>query len=485
MDRAELRRRLVAETWDVLVIGGGITGAGVALDAASRGLRTALVEACDFASGTSSRSSKFVHGGLRYLRSHDFGLVAQSVAEQRRLLRNAPHLVHPVPLLLPVAGVARRLAAGAVLALHDLAAGTGVSRPVRGGLVFHEAQVDDARLTLAVVRTAVLGHGAVAVNACPVAAVDGQGVTLAGGERVRARVVVNAAGPDADRVRALAGPAAAVLRPTKGVHVVVARDRLPLTTGLVLPDGAGGFAFAVPWEDRVVVGTTDTPHRGGPVECTADDVALLLARVNPALAHPLGPGDVLGRWAGLRPLVEGGRSARAELARRHLVATGPGGMVTVVGGKLTTYRRMASDAVDVACARLGVRAASRTTRLPLRGAGLRRPDGVDERLWRRYGTEAAAVQALARAEPGLAAPLVPGLAYLRAEAVWAVREEMALTLDDVLSRRTRATILDAGAAAAAGPAVAALLAPELGWSEQESRRQVAAYLAAAAVQPAR
>jgi glycerol-3-phosphate dehydrogenase len=160
-------------------------------------------------------------------------------------------------------------------------------------------------------------------------------------------------------------------------------------------------------------------------------------------------------------------------------------MVTVVGGKLTTYRRMASDAVDVACARLGVRAASRTTRLPLRGAGLRRPDGVDERLWRRYGTEAAAVQALARAEPGLAAPLVPGLAYLRAEAVWAVREEMALTLDDVLSRRTRATILDAGAAAAAGPAVAALLAPELGWSEQESRRQVAAYLAAAAVQPAR
>jgi glycerol-3-phosphate dehydrogenase len=205
VDRAELRRRLVAETWDVLVIGGGITGAGVALDAASRGLRTALVEACDFASGTSSRSSKFVHGGLRYLRSHDFGLVAQSVAEQRRLLRNAPHLVHPVPLLLPVAGVARRLAAGAVLALHDLAAGTGVSRPVRGGLVFHEAQVDDARLTLAVVRTAVLGHGAVAVNACPVAAVDGQGVTLAGGERVRARVVVNAAGPDADRVRALAG----------------------------------------------------------------------------------------------------------------------------------------------------------------------------------------------------------------------------------------------------------------------------------------
>ncbi|MFP5318254.1 MAG: FAD-dependent oxidoreductase [Acidimicrobiia bacterium] len=467
-DRARALGRLVDERWDVLVVGGGITGAGVALDAASRGLRTALVEGHDFASGTSSRSSKFVHGGLRYLRSGDFGLVAQSVAEQRRLLRNAPHLVHPAPMRLPVEGRRRRLAAGGILFAHDLAAGTGFSRPVRGGIVFHEAQVDDARLTLAVLRTAVVDHGAVAVNGCPVVAVDGPRVTLADGATVHARVVVNAAGPWADEVRALAGSSPPLLRPTKGVHVVVARDRVPLDgCGIAVPDGRGGFAFVAPWEGRVVVGTTDTPYRGGPVECTPEDVDLLLARVNPVLDEPLTADDVLGSWAGLRPLVDG-RDGRAEAARRHVVDAGPSGMVTVVGGKLTTYRRMAEDAVDVVCERLGRRARCRTARLALRGAG-----PGEGRLWRRYGTEAAAVERL-----GLEEPLVPGLPYLRAEVVWAVREEMALTLDDVLSRRTRATILDARAAAAAAPAVAQLMAAELGWGEAETQRQVADYLAA-------
>jgi len=469
--RAEALRRLADETWDVLVIGGGITGAGVALDAASRGLRTALVERDDFAAGTSSRSSKFVHGGLRYLRSRDYGLVAQSVAEQRRLLRNAPHLVRPMAMRLPVAGGARRLVTGALLFTHDLAAGTGISRPVDGGIVFHEAQVDDARLTLAVLRTAVLDHGAVAVNACPVVAVDGEGVTVASGATARARVVVNAAGPWAEGVRALAGPGQAGprLRPTKGVHVVVARERVPVLgdrCGLAVPDGRGAFAFVAPWEGRVIVGTTDTPYDGGAVECTDHDVELLLSKVNRALDDPLTPDDVLGSWAGLRPLVEGG-DGRTELARRHLVAAGHEGMVTVVGGKLTTYRRMAADAVDVVCARLGRRIPCRTARLPIRGAGT-----GEGRLWLRYGTEAAGVERL-----GLGRPLVPGLPYLQGEAVWAVREEMALTLEDVLSRRTRATILDARAAAAAAPGVAALLAPELGWDEAETRRQVDGYLA--------
>ena len=478
----------------MLVIGGGITGAGVALDAASRGLRTALVERDDFASGTSSRSSKFVRGGLRYLRSGDYGLVVQSVAEQRRLLHNAPHLVHPVAMVLPVDGRRRRVVAGAVLALHDLAAGTGLTRPVRGGVVFHEAQVDDARLTLAVVRTAVLDHGAVAVNRCPVVEVAPHGVVLGDGRSVQARVVVNATGVWADGVRALEGPAPPLLRPSKGVHVVVARDRVRLgRAGLAVPDGKGGFAFVTPWEDRVLIGTTDTPYDGGPVECTPEDVALLLAKVNPVLDEPLTPDDVLAGWAGLRPLVDGG-DGRAEAARSHLVTEGPGGMVTVVGGKLTTYRRMAADTVDLVCRRLGRRLPCRTARLRLRGGGVSAIQATDpgkrgsvaskagagpERLWRRYGSEAAAVSTLAAARPGLDRPLVPGLPYLRAEAVWAVREEMALTLDDVLSRRTRATILDRRAAAAAAPEVAALLAPELGWSEAETQRQVASYLAAA------
>jgi glycerol-3-phosphate dehydrogenase len=470
-DRGAALARLAAEEFDVLVIGGGITGAGVALDAASRGLRTALVERHDFASGTSSVSSKFVHGGLRYLRQHDYRLVVESLVEQRRLLRNAPYLVQPVPVLLPVAGGrARRMAAAAALSLHDLTGGTGHGRTAPSGVVFHEAQVDDARLTLTVLQTAALHHGATAVNRCRVVGLEKdrtgrvRAVELADGLRAAVRSVVNATGVWAEEVASLdvGAPGQARLRPAKGVHLTVPRSALPFETAVVLPaDGEGRWVFLAPWEDRAIVGTTDTDY-DGPLDaatCTDGDVEDLLGAVNPYLPHPLTRGDVLACWAGLRPLLADVATGRTtDLSRRHQVSAAPSGVVTIVGGKLTTYRRMAADAVDEVIRLLGIRRRpSVTARLPLHGVG-RRPPEVPDRLWRRYGTEAPAVLALTRAEPHLADPLVPGLPYLKAEAVWAVRHEMALTADDVLARRTRARFLDQAAAEKAEPEVTKLIA---------------------------
>ncbi|HET7488702.1 MAG TPA: glycerol-3-phosphate dehydrogenase/oxidase [Acidimicrobiales bacterium] len=506
--RDEALERLGSERFDVLVVGGGITGAGVALDAAARGLRTALVERSDFASGTSSKSSKLVHGGLRYLQQRDVALVRESLAERRRLLANAPHLVTPLPFDVPLPGgggvVARgyatallaydacggwrighrhrRLDAGEILAdLPFLAPGAAGE-----GFQYYDAFADDARLTLAVVRTAVLAHGAVAANHAPVeglltdAGERVHGVTLAGGTDVRAEVVVNAAGVWADAVDALHDPAHRHrLRPAKGVHLTLERRRLPCRTAAVLPvPGDKRSIFVVPWGERVVLGTTDTEH-DGPLDdpaCTTADVAYLLDAANAALAEPLAPADVVGIWAGLRPLLDRDGSTRTvDLSRRHRVSVA-GNLVTVTGGKLTTYRRMAADTVDAAVGILGHGPRRSPTRsLPLWGAS-----APGDRLASRYGTEAADVEALVDADPTLGDPLVPGLPYTRAEAVFAARSEMALTLDDVLSRRTRARILDARASAAAAADVARLLAPELGWSEDRAREEAAAYAASVA-----
>lgn len=514
----------------MLVVGGGITGAGVALDAASRGLRTALVEAADFASGTSSRSSKLVHGGLRYVRQGDLRLVVEALAERRRLLGNAPHLVSLLPFLVPLFGrrgaidraVAR--AYGTALWVYDLAGGWRIGRRHRrvsraqalawmptldpeklaAGFLYYDAQADDARLTLAIVRTAVVDFGAVAVNHAPVTAIRHDhagrvsGALLADGTEVFARVVVNATGVWADEVRRLDDPGAVPrLRPAKGIHLTVPWERVRCQVAAVVPvPGDRRSLFVVPWGNRAYVGTTDTDYDGPLTEPHVDpeDVAYVLGGLNAWLRHPLGPEDVVGTWAGLRPLVRSGGSLRtADLSRRHTVERAPTGLITVTGGKLTTYRRMAADAVDAVCAVLGVRRRSRTAALRLRGArgGTTSQDrdaggalgvdpGIADHLLHRYGDEAAAVGALLRERPELAAPLVPGLPYLRAEAVWAVRAEMATSLDDVLSRRTRALLLDDRATAAAAPEVAALLAPELGWDADTTRREAASLQAAVA-----
>ncbi len=533
-DRARARSRLASEEFDVVVVGGGITGAGVALDASARGLRTALVERHDFASGTSSRSSKLVHGGLRYLQQREYRLVYENLAERQRLLVNAPHLVRPMPFLIPVFGTGgladRTVARGysTALWLYDLAGGLRMGRRHRrisleeaqshlpalrrellvAGFVYHDAQADDARLTLAIARTAVLGHGAVVANHTPVAGLlkDGhgrvRGVRLTGPDgpaadgvfEARATVVVNATGVWADEVRSLdEGDDPGTLRPAKGIHLTVPRDRLRCDMAAVIPVRHDGRSiFVVPWGDRVYLGTTDTDY-DGPLDeprCTAEDVAYVLGAVNAFLAEPLGEDDVVGAWAGLRPLVKGASKRTADLSRRHRVTTGPSGMITVTGGKLTTYRRMAAQTVDQVVAAVG-RGARRspTKTLALLGAGdpselhaattvrFEADPAVGDHLASRYGTEADAVLAMVAEDADLGRPLVPGLPYLRAEAVYATRHEMAHTLEDVLSRRTRALLLDGDASARAAPDVARLIAPELGWTGRDVERQVAAYLA--------
>jgi glycerol-3-phosphate dehydrogenase len=521
-DRGQALERLAAEEFDVLVVGGGITGCGVALDAAARGLRTALVEATDFASGTSSKSSKMVHGGLRYLQQREYGLVYEALHERQRLLLNAPHLVHPLPFLIPLFGrdgvvnttVAR--AYSVALWLYDVTGGWRIGKRHRrvsaGEAVAHfpalrtdrlvasflywDAQTDDARLTLAVARTAAQ-RGAVLANYSPVVELletgdQVRGARLADGTEVRARSVINAGGVWSEAV-ALRAPDTATspvaIRPAKGVHIAVPAEKLPCDYASVLTvPGDRRSIFVVPWAaDEVTgprhpgftyLGTTDTDYEGpfDDPQCTSEDVAYILRAVNAATNANLTPSDITGTWAGLRPLVSDARSARtADLSRRHTVITSPNGLVTVTGGKLTTYRRMAADTVDVVARRLGGRVpASPTAHLPLVGAA--KPGPVGDPLLRhlsgRHGSETAEVLALCDLDPAWRQPLVPGLPYLKAEAVWAARREMARTVPDVLARRTRALILDREAAAAAAPDVAALLAPELGWDDDEQAAQV-------------
>lgn len=554
--RAEALARLAREPFDVLVVGGGITGAGVALDAASRGLRTALVEQDDFASGTSSKSSKMVHGGLRYLQQHEFRLVYENLAERQRLLDNAPHLVTPLPFLIPLLGrdgvVSRSVARayGSALWLYDLTGGLRIGqrhqRVTReqvlahlptlrtdrlvAGFLYWDARADDARLTLAVARTAVLDHGAVAANHTGVTAlttgpdgqVDGAVVHPDGAEPfpVRAQVVVNATGVWADDVRAFdEGRHPRSIRPAKGVHIAVPASAFPCDIAAVIPvPDDHRSVFVVSWDDQVYLGTTDTDW-DGPLDdpaCLPPDVDYLLDAANALVTRPLQRSDIVGIWAGLRPLLapqegKGAPSERtADLSRRHTVRTSASGVVTVTGGKLTTYRAMAEDTVDTVVRRLRARGGQPTGRragrcvtkdLRLRGAGqARHAPAAAERhsgdgpargpgaaahldpagaaaahLAGRFGTETPAVLDLADTRPELLAPLVPGLPYLTVEAVYAVRHEMATGIADVLDRRTRAVLHDARGTAAAADRVADLIGAELGWDEARCRAEARAY----------
>lgn len=532
--RDDALRRLADEEFDVLVVGGGITGAGVALDAASRGLRTALVEKGDFASGTSSKSSKMVHGGIRYLQQREYRLVYENLAERQRLLDNAPHLVSPLPFLVPLFGrdgvVSKAVARSysSALWLYDLTGGWRIGERHRridrhqaldhlptldtehlvAGFLYFDARADDARLTLALARTAAYEYGAAFANYTPVVRLTGGNGGPARGAvvrpvpgdeasefTIRARVVVNATGVWADAVRALdEGAHPDAIRPAKGVHVTVPAERLPCDIAAVIPvpnDRRSIFVVSWPGTDLVYLGTTDTDYTG-PLDdpaCTPEDVDYLLEAANAATTSRLTRADVTGVWAGLRPLlaptVKGGQSERtADLSRRHTVMTSREGVVTVTGGKLTTYRKMAQDTVDAAVRVLGESPRHRrcvTTSLRLLGATTRTRDPVTQaqpqaRLLGRYGTEMSAVEALAVERPALRDPLVEGLPYTGAELLYAAREEMAQTLDDVLSRRTRARIQRAHAAMAAAPAAAALLAPEMGWDERAAADQVAHFV---------
>jgi glycerol-3-phosphate dehydrogenase len=508
---------------DVLVVGGGITGCGVALDAASRGLRTALVEAGDFASGTSSKSSKLIHGGLRYLQQGEVRLVYEALRERERLRRNAPHLLTTMPFMIPILTkdgvVSRKIARalGSAMWMYDLTGGwrigklhrrlrkraalahfpTMPSERLASAHLYFDAAADDARLCLTVARTAA-AHGAIVANRCRVVGIlhNDEGAAIgatveADGRRidVHARVVVNAAGVWTDEVRRFdEGQDPDSIRPAKGVHVTVPWEKVRNDIAVVIPvPGDRRNLFLVPWGPRpdgtyshTYVGTTDTDHDGAleDPQCDSADLDYVLRALRASVTTDITRDDVTAVWSGLRPLVKASHTGRtADLSRRHQVSVAASGMITVTGGKLTTYRQMAEDAVDTAIAQLGRRARCRTRRLRLWGH-LRRPapEGTPAgHLERRFGTDAAAVRALVAADPSLGTPLVTGLPYLRAEAVYAARHEMATTLDDVLERRTRAHLFDRDATRAAARDVALLLAPELGWDADEVDRQVAAY----------
>ncbi|HEY7832869.1 MAG TPA: glycerol-3-phosphate dehydrogenase/oxidase [Ktedonobacterales bacterium] len=537
--RAANLDRLARDPFDVLVVGGGITGAGVALDAAARGYRVALVEKADFASGTSSWSTKLVHGGIRYLPEFDFALVREALVERGRLIHNAPFLVEPLEFVLPLFQGARRplgvpfsppggvglaLMLSAGLELYDLLAGRlNVARHhrislarahalaprlkrdgLRAAFVYSDAQTNDTRLTLAVLRTAAR-MGAVLANYAEATAFPVRGGALTGAtvrdaltgatHTVTARHVVNATGIYAEQVAALGGGESHVaIEPSKGVHLVVARERVGIgTSAVVIPETDDGrILFVIPWLSRAVIGTTDTGTGDlDHPEANPADVAYLLNHVNRYLDVDLTPGDILNTYAGYRPLIRA-KGNTARLSRSHEVVQERDGMVTIVGGKMTTYRRMAQDTVDVLARRDGKPREHPTETLPLAGAvdwaaakpalvarahalGLS-PD-VIHHLTFNYGRHAAEVLDLIAADASLVGPLAPDLPYLRAEVVHACRAEMALRLDDVLARRTRLVLEERAGGVALAPAVADLMADELGWSATQTQDEIARYMA--------
>jgi glycerol-3-phosphate dehydrogenase len=522
LDAAARRRALGAMEsgeLDLLVVGGGITGTGAALDAATRGLRVGLVEARDLAAGTSSISSKVIHGGLRYLEMGDFRLVREALRERELLLtRIAPHLVAPLPFLWPLRGRAwERAYLGAGLLLYD---GLGGARSVPrhrhlgrrraleiapalrpdalvGGVQFHDAAEDDARMVAVVARTAS-AHGAHVATRVRVTAFRGPGEVEAVDEEtgeplvLRARHVAGAVGAWTDRLRELAGGRSSHrMAPSKGIHVFVAGERIPMRTG-VLARTEKSVLFVVPWQGGWLIGDTDTPWAAGPdqVVATGADIDYLLAKTNALLAEPLRREDVHGVTAGLRPLVgDAARTDTARISRRHVVESPAPGLTTIAGGKYTTYRVMAADLVDAAARALGTAAPSVTRDVPLLGSELGRIDraalarraGIPatavDRLVGRYGDRVEEVVAHIEARPDLAEPLEGGGGHLRAEMVHACTHEGALHLDDVLERRTRLAITAGDRGLRAAAPAAALMAGELGWNPDRERSEVAAWSA--------
>jgi glycerol-3-phosphate dehydrogenase len=534
LSRPAALSRLASEPFDLLVIGGGITGCGVARDAAMRGLRVALVERDDWASGTSSRSSRLVHGGVRYLEHGALGLVFEASRERRTLLAIAPHLVRPLPFTWPVYERARvprwKLRAG--LSLYDALAlfrnvepHHGLSRAdvlalepalegdaLTGGARYWDAATDDSRLTVANA-IAAAEAGAAAANYAAVvglrAGPGGQHVAtvedaLGGGRfEVSAAAVVNATGPWADELRRLAGAAGAggpAVRGTKGVHVAVPRERLGNREALTLLSPLDGrVMFVLPAGAHAIIGTTDTHTGAHPrdVRAAESDVAYLLGSANAFFpAACLTTADVVSAWAGIRPLVAAGHTGAAASAasREHAIAREAGGVLTVSGGKLTTYRSMAAEVVDEAEAALGRRRApSRTAAVPLPGgdapdraalraaAAARLPDEASAaRFAAAYGSRWEAAWAAAERDPSLAAPIVPGLPYLLAEVAYAATHEGAQTLADVLVRRTHVAFETRDAGRAAARTAAPVLAARLGWSAARSADELTRYDAEAA-----
>lgn len=524
-ERRRALRELREREFDVVVVGGGVTGLGTALDAATRGLRVALLEYQDLGAGTSSRSSKLIHGGLRYLQQLEFGLVRQSLQERALLLRRlAPHLVQPVPFLFPLHKPAfDRLLIGAGVGLYDLLGGAGAlprhrhlrrsetlraapalrSEGLRGAVHYWDAQVDDARYTVALARSAAR-CGAVLATRIAVTGLLREGNRVVGVRarevgggsdvKVRARCVVNAAGVWAGEVDRMATGATPRIRPSKGVHLLVARDRIDARSALITRT-ATSVLLVIPWGQHWIIGTTDTdwPNGAGQPTVEREDVDYLLSRLNELLRIPLGYDDVVGAYAGLRPLVTGGAASTSSLSRDHVVSETVPGMLAISGGKFTTYRIMAKDVIDAVAARLDRPVPpSSTHEHPLEGAAgfvalwnaraaLAEAAGLPlpriEHLLRRYGTDVADLLDLIYQSPELGNPLPGASDYLAVEVVYGASHEGALDLEDILTRRTRIAIETRDAGSVAAPAVAELLGDVLGWDAAEVDEEVERYRA--------
>ena len=518
---------------DVLVVGGGIVGAGTALDAVTRGLSTGLIEQRDLASGTSSRSSKLVHGGLRYLEMLDFGLVREALEERGLLLtRLAPHLVRPVPFLYPLTHrFWERPYVGAGLALYDGMAMAGKydmgvprhrhlskrgvariapdfkSDTLAGAIKYYDCQVDDARLVVSIARTAA-GHGAHVATRVRVTGFLREGERVVGVTardlesdvdfEVRAKVVVNAAGVWTDEIQEMVGGRGSLnVQASKGIHLVVPRDRIRSEAGFIVRTEKS-VLFVIPWGRHWVIGTTDTPwvyDLAHPAASRAD-IDYVLDHVNSILREPLDHDDVVGVWAGLRPLLSGESEPTSKISREHTVVTPVPGLVMIAGGKLTTYRVMAQDAIDAAAHSLksGSQVTVRdsiTDRVRLNGADgfetrsnqrvlLSRRSGLHvvriDHLLGRFGGLIDDLLSLIDTDRRLALPLAGAEDYLAAEIVYAVTHEGARHLDDVLTRRTRISIETFDRGVAAAPAAAALMAGELGWDQARVEEEVDHYL---------
>lgn len=505
------RLRSTPGYWDLVVIGGGATGLGTAVDAAARGYSTLLLDASDFGKGTSSRSTKLVHGGVRYLQQGDLGLVLDALRERGHLIRNAPHLVHDQPFVVPCYKRWERYYYGAGLKLYDWLAGKlgfGRSRLLSaaetlkhlptinpdglcGGVLYHDGQFDDSRLAVNLAQT-VADLGGVPLNymrvqrllkrsgsVCGVVAED---IETGTEHEILARVVINATGVFTDSVRRMDEPTVEpVIQPSQGIHIVLDRSFLPGDSALMLPHTDDGrVLFAVPWHGRIVVGTTDTPVDRIELEPRplAEEIAFLLAHAGRYLTRQPTEADVLSTFAGLRPLVnEGGDKRTSSISRDHWLNVSDSGLVTITGGKWTTYRKMGEDAVDAAAKTAGLERRPSVT-MNRRVHGWLSGPPTDPGL-AVYGADAPELRQLATEMPNGTKQLHPDLPYCHAEVAWAARHEMARTVDDVLARRTRALLLNARAAIEAAPEVAALLASELGHDTDWEAEQVAAFEAIA------
>jgi glycerol-3-phosphate dehydrogenase len=546
MNRPEMIAKLEAragEAWDCCIIGGGATGLGVAVDAASRGFSTLLLEQSDFAKGTSSRATKLVHGGVRYLQQGNIKLVTEALHERGILRKNAPHLVKDQSFIVPNYKWWEGPYYGIGLKVYDWMAGSlglGPSRllsreetlglaptlnaeGLRGGVLYYDGQFDDARLAIHLARTAA-DHEAVLLNYCRVTGFTrGDEQTTINGVQftdehtgrlysVKARSVINATGVFTDSILKMDDPdSQPIISPSQGVHIMLDKDFLPGEAAILVPHTDDGrVLFAVPWHDKIIIGTTDTPVKEISLEPRAlpEEVDFILQQIGRYLTKVPVRGDIRSIYAGLRPLVKGNHKKTAELARDHVILIAPSGLITITGGKWTTYRRMAEDTVNTAIAKGGLPdRPCRTAALPIHGSGSadrgadrgagRGADGgavggiagsgvrgiagglaggVDFNASLYYhGSDAPAVRALADATENGNQRLHPRLPYIQAEITWAAREELCMTVDDALSRRTRALLLDAQAAIDCAPLVARLLAQELGRDQSWEDREIATF----------